>query len=63
MLKAIYEHRVGDRFGRLEPRANKRRPKAQKYLMQPRKLAQTLTRFGLRNYRVPFVSGTDSRKL
>ena len=44
MLKAISEHRVGDRFGRVEPRANKRRPKAQKYLMQPRKLArQTLT--------------------
>ena len=40
MLKAIYEHRVGDRFGRLEPRANKRRPMAQKYLMQPRKLAR-----------------------
>ena len=40
MLKAISEHRVGDRFGRMEPRANKRRPKAQKYLMQPRKLAR-----------------------
>jgi hypothetical protein len=40
MLKAISEHRVGDRFGRVEPRANKRRPKAQKYLMQPRKLAR-----------------------
>jgi hypothetical protein len=37
MLKAISEHRVGDRFGRVEPRANKRRPKAQKYLMEPRK--------------------------
>jgi hypothetical protein len=40
MLKAISEHRVGDRFGRMEPRANKRRPKAQKYLMEPRKQAR-----------------------
>jgi hypothetical protein len=40
MLKAISEHRVGDRFGRVEPRANKRRPKAQKFLMEPRKLAR-----------------------
>jgi hypothetical protein len=40
MLKAIAEHRVGDRFGRVEPRANKRRPKSQRFLMEPRKLAR-----------------------
>ena len=32
MLKAIAHHRVGDRFGRVEPRANKRRPKPQHFL-------------------------------
>ena len=37
MLKAIAHHRVGDRFGRVEPRANKRRPKPQRYLMEPRR--------------------------
>ena len=37
MLKAIAHHRVGDRFGRVEPRANKRRPKPQKFLMEPRR--------------------------
>ena len=36
MLKAIASHDVGDRFGRVEPRANKRRPKPQRYLMEPR---------------------------
>ena len=36
MLKAIASHRVGDRFGRAEPRANKRRPKPQRYLKEPR---------------------------
>jgi hypothetical protein len=36
MLKAIASHRVGDRFGRVEPRANKRRPKPQRYLNEPR---------------------------
>lgn len=36
MLKAIASHQVGDRFGRTEPRANKRRPKQQRYLMEPR---------------------------
>jgi hypothetical protein len=36
MLKAISCHEVGDRFGRSEPRANKRRPKPQRYLMEPR---------------------------
>jgi hypothetical protein len=40
MLKAIASHRVGDRFGRVEPRANKRRPKPQRYLMEPRKEAR-----------------------
>ena len=36
MLEAIASHRVGDRFGRVEPRANKRRPKPQRYLNEPR---------------------------
>lgn len=36
MLEAIARHRVGDRFGRVEPRANKRRPKPQRLLMEPR---------------------------
>ena len=40
MLKAIAHHRVGDRFGRVEPRANKRRPKPQKFLMEPRRKAR-----------------------
>jgi hypothetical protein len=40
MLKAISRHRVGDRFGRVEPRANKRRPKPQRYLMEPRHQAR-----------------------
>jgi hypothetical protein len=40
MLKAIAHHRVGDRFGRVEPRANKRRPKPQKFLMEPRREAR-----------------------
>ena len=40
MLKAIAHHRVGDRFGRVEPRANKRRPKPQRYLTEPRKEAR-----------------------
>ncbi len=40
MLKAIASHRVGDRFGRVEPRANKRRPKPQRYLNEPRKEAR-----------------------
>jgi len=33
MLKAISSHEVGDRFGRVESRANKRRPKPQRFLM------------------------------
>jgi hypothetical protein len=36
MLEAIASHSVGDRPGRCEPRANKRRPKAQRDLMKPR---------------------------
>jgi Transposase DDE domain len=40
MLEAIASHRVGDRFGRVEPRANKRRPKPQRYLTEPRKAAR-----------------------
>jgi hypothetical protein len=40
MLRAISRHRVGDRFGRVEPRANKRRPKPQRYLMEPRRQAR-----------------------
>jgi Transposase DDE domain len=40
MLRAIAQHKVGDRFGRVEPRANKRRPKAQRYLMEPRPAAR-----------------------
>ena len=40
MLKAIASHRVGDRFGRVEPRANKRRPKPQRFLMEPRREAR-----------------------
>jgi hypothetical protein len=40
MLKAIAGHRVGDRPGRAEPRANKRRPKKQRYLNEPRREAR-----------------------
>jgi hypothetical protein len=40
MLKAISSHEVGDRFGRVEPRANKRRPKPQRFLMDPRRQAR-----------------------
>ncbi len=40
MLKAIASHHVGDRFGRVEPRANKRRPKPQRYLKEPRDVAR-----------------------
>jgi hypothetical protein len=40
MLRAIAHHEVGDRFGRWEPRANKRRPKAQRFLTEPRREAR-----------------------
>ncbi len=39
MLRAIAQHDVGDRPGR-EPRANNRRPKPQRFLMEPRKQAR-----------------------
>lgn len=40
MLKTIAYHRVGNRPGRWEPRANKRRPKPQRYLTVPRDKAK-----------------------
>jgi hypothetical protein len=40
MLKAVAYHRVGDRAGRWEPRARKRRPKPGKRLTQPRRVAK-----------------------
>jgi hypothetical protein len=40
MLKAIATHRVGDRPNRVEPRANKRRPKPQRFLNEPREVAR-----------------------
>ena len=39
-LKAIASHRVGDRPGRVEPRATKRRPKKLRYLNEPRREAR-----------------------
>ena len=40
MLKAVAYHRVGNRPGRWEPRARKRRPKPSKRLNQPRHIAK-----------------------
>ena len=40
MLKAVAYHRVGDRPGRWEPRARKRRPKPGKRLTHPRRIAK-----------------------
>jgi hypothetical protein len=40
MLATIAYHRVGDRPGRWEPRARKRRPKKAARLMQPRHIAK-----------------------
>ena len=40
MLKAVAYHRVGDRPGRWEPRARKRRPRPGKRLTQPRRVAK-----------------------
>jgi hypothetical protein len=40
MLKAIAGHHVGDRPGRVEPRATKRRPKKLRYLTEPRREAR-----------------------
>lgn len=39
-LRHLAHHRVGDRPDRVEPRANKRRPKAQRFLTQPRSQAR-----------------------
>ena len=40
MLDAIAQHEVADRPGRFEPRANKRRPKPTRFLMEPRRQAR-----------------------
>jgi hypothetical protein len=40
LLKAVAYHRVGNRPGRWEPRARKRRPKPGKRLTQPRHVAK-----------------------
>jgi hypothetical protein len=40
MLEVIAQHEVGDRPGRFEPRANKRRPKPQRFLTEPRRKAR-----------------------
>jgi hypothetical protein len=40
LLKAVAYHRVGERPGRWEPRARKRRPKPGKRLTQPRRVAK-----------------------
>lgn len=40
LLAAVAYHRVGDRPGRWEPRARKRRPKPCNRLMQPRATAR-----------------------
>src|SRR4029077_6954303 len=40
LLKAMAHHRVGNRPGRWEPRARKRRPKPGNRLMQPRRIAK-----------------------
>jgi len=42
LLEAIAQHAVGDRPGRVEPRALKRRPKPYDLLNQPRDQARTL---------------------
>lgn len=44
ILKAVATHRVGDRPDRIEPRANKRRPRAQRYLTEPRAIARNRLR-------------------
>jgi hypothetical protein len=40
MLDAIAQHEVANRPGRFEPRANKRRPKPTRFLMEPRSQAR-----------------------
>jgi hypothetical protein len=42
LLQAVAQHRVGDRPGRVEPRACKRRPKPHKLLTVPRAKARKL---------------------
>ena len=42
MLQAVAYHRVGNRPGRWEPRAQKRRPKPSKRLNQPRHVAKLM---------------------
>jgi hypothetical protein len=46
MLDVVAEHRVGHRPDRVEPRANKRRPKPQRLLREPRAQAQARLRAG-----------------
>ena len=47
LLQLIAQQRVGDRPGRIEPRALKRRPKPIPLLMKPRHLArQEIAKFG-----------------
>ncbi len=40
MLEVIAQHEVADRPGRFEPCANKRRPKPQRFLTEPRREAR-----------------------
>jgi hypothetical protein len=40
MFRAIAKQQVGGQFGRVEPRANKRRPKAQRSMTEPRSNAR-----------------------
>ncbi|MEO5347114.1 MAG: hypothetical protein H7834_12150 [Magnetococcus sp. YQC-9] len=42
MLRAIAYHRIGNRPGRAEPRAVKRRPKGYRRLSQPREVARII---------------------
>ena len=59
MLEAIAQQEVGDRPGRFEPRANKRRPKPQRFLMEPRPEARKrLLRCGIMDNLVPFNPDT-----
>jgi hypothetical protein len=41
LLRALRQHRVGQRPNRVEPRARKRRPKCSKFLNEPRNVART----------------------
>ena len=42
LFKAIGQHRVMDRHGRIEPRAVKRRPKQRQFMMQPRNILRKI---------------------